>query len=182
MKMVEKAIEFALKAHKGQMRKGTNLPYIIHPMGVMNKLDEMGASQELICAGVLHDTIEDTTTTYEDIKKEFGEKVANLVKNHTDDKSLSWKERKIKALNEIDNMDEDTQMLILADKMDNAIGMLKKKDSPDFWKLFKMSKDTQSWYYHESIKHLAKLLESNNDKVRKAMTMYIEIVNQTFPK
>lgn len=75
---VKKAIEFAKKAHEGQKRK-TGEPYIIHPMAVMRTLMDWGMDEDTIIAGVLHDTVEDTEVTLEDIKREFGESVAFLV-------------------------------------------------------------------------------------------------------
>ena len=70
---VKKAIEFAKKAHEGQKRK-TGEPYIIHPMAVMRTLMDWGMDEDTIIAGVLHDTVEDTEVTLEDIKREFGDK------------------------------------------------------------------------------------------------------------
>ena len=72
------AIEVAKKAHKGQHRK-TGEPYIIHPLAVKKILEEWGMDEDTIIAGVLHDTVEDTDLTLDDIRKEFGESVAFLV-------------------------------------------------------------------------------------------------------
>ena len=75
---VEKAIELAKTAHEGQKRK-TGEPYIVHPMAVMKILEEWGMDEDTIIAGVLHDTVEDTSVKLDDIKQEFGESVAFLV-------------------------------------------------------------------------------------------------------
>ncbi len=75
---VQKAIEAAKKAHEGQLRK-TGEPYIVHPLAVKKILEEWGMDEDTIIAGILHDTVEDTKLTLEDIKKEFGESVAFLV-------------------------------------------------------------------------------------------------------
>ena len=72
------AIEVAKKAHEGQYRK-TGEPYIIHPLAVKKILEEWGMDEDTIIAGVLHDTVEDTDLTLDDIRKEFGESVAFLV-------------------------------------------------------------------------------------------------------
>ena len=72
------AIEVAKKAHEGQLRK-TGEPYIIHPLAVKKILEEWGMDEDTIIAGVLHDTVEDTDLTLDDIRKEFGESVAFLV-------------------------------------------------------------------------------------------------------
>ena len=75
---VEHAIEIAKKAHEGQLRK-TGEPYIIHPLAVKKILEEWGMDEDTIIAGILHDTVEDTNLTLEDIRREFGESVAFLV-------------------------------------------------------------------------------------------------------
>ena len=75
---IKRAIEVATKAHEGQLRK-TGEPYIIHPLAVKKILEECGMDEDTIIAGILHDTVEDTDLTLDDIKKEFGESVAFLV-------------------------------------------------------------------------------------------------------
>ena len=70
--MVQKAIDFATKVHEGQYRKGTDRPYIVHPMEVGKIVSTMTQDEEIISAAILHDTIEDTGVTYEDLKQEFG--------------------------------------------------------------------------------------------------------------
>ncbi len=75
---VEHAIEVAKKAHEGQFRK-TGEPYIIHPLAVKKILEDWGMDEDTIIAGILHDTVEDTSLTLDDIRKDFGESVAFLV-------------------------------------------------------------------------------------------------------
>ena len=72
MDMVEKAIIFAAKAHKNQTRKGTDIPYITHPFAVGMILQKAKCSEEVIAAGILHDTLEDTETTFKDLTEVFG--------------------------------------------------------------------------------------------------------------
>ena len=75
---IRKAVEFATKAHEGQKRKSGE-PYIVHPKAVMETLMEWGMDEDTAIAGVLHDTVDDTEVTLDDVKKEFGESVAFLV-------------------------------------------------------------------------------------------------------
>lgn len=75
---VKKAVEVATKAHEGQLRK-TGEPYIVHPLAVQKILEEWGMDENTIIAGILHDTVEDTDLTLDDVKREFGESVAFLV-------------------------------------------------------------------------------------------------------
>ena len=100
---VSRAIDFATKAHQGQCRKGTNIPYVSHPMGVSRILIDRGCPNKLVICGLLHDTLEDTQVTYEDLKREFGLYVAEIVKNlsHTagDD---SWRGKRSKMIEHLD--------------------------------------------------------------------------------
>ena len=75
---VKKAIEFAKKAHEGQLRK-TGEPYIVHPLAVKKILEEWGMDEDTIIAGLLHDTVEDTSISLDEVRQEFGESVAFLV-------------------------------------------------------------------------------------------------------
>ena len=90
MTIKEKAVEFATAAHAGQMRKLSNQPYILHPLQVAETLEKAGFCEELVVAGLLHDTVEDTDTTLEQIEREFGTKVSSLVAAHTEDKTKTW--------------------------------------------------------------------------------------------
>ena len=92
----QKAKEFAINAHKGQIRKSDpDKPMIIHPISVGNLLEEYGFDDNVISAGYLHDVVEDTDYTIDDIRKEFGDDIANLVMCATEpNKKLSWEERK----------------------------------------------------------------------------------------
>ena len=94
--ITEKAKLFALQAHMGQVRKNEkDKPMIMHPFMVADILKEYDFDDNVISAGYLHDVVEDTPYTIDDIKKEFGDDIADLVMGDTEpDKSLSWKERK----------------------------------------------------------------------------------------
>ena len=93
--MIFKAIGFAVKAHSGQYRKGTKLPYIVHPLGVAKILIEYGCPEQLIVAGILHDAVEDTHVSLHEIKHLFGWDVADLVEAASEpDKSDTWENRK----------------------------------------------------------------------------------------
>ena len=92
--MFEKAIIFAAKAHSGQKRKGTDIPFMIHPLEVASIVAGITPDEEMMCAAVLHDVIEDCRdVTGEDIRREFGDKVADYVLMESEDKSRSWIER-----------------------------------------------------------------------------------------
>ena len=84
MKQLDKAIKFATKAHEGQTRKYTGEPYIVHPLSVMEIVKTVDHTEEMLMAAVLHDTVEDTEVTIQDIDREFGPVVAQLVEELTD--------------------------------------------------------------------------------------------------
>ena len=77
--LLHESIVFVNKAHKGQLRKGTDIDYVSHPMEVMQILTAMRADDNLIIAGVLHETVENTDVTLDDIEEKFGSEVASLV-------------------------------------------------------------------------------------------------------
>jgi (p)ppGpp synthase/HD superfamily hydrolase len=124
---IQKAIRFSTKTHEvyqKQKRKGKDIPYITHPLTVGLILARAGASEEVIIAGILHDTIEDSVEpkkVHRDmIAERFGEKVMALVLSVTEtDKSLSWEERKQKALEHIEIFTHDSVLVKSADVIAN---------------------------------------------------------------
>lgn len=91
MNLIHDAIIFAARKHAGQMRKGTDIPYITHPMEVMQILTENCASENEIAAGILHDVLEDTGTSPLEILEAFGEGILKTVAAESEDKSKPWK-------------------------------------------------------------------------------------------
>ena len=148
---VHEAMLFAEKAHRGQKRKGTDIDYITHPMEVYQILSSMQAGQELLIAGLLHDTVEDTDVDIDDIQLAFGDRVSTLVANHTENKRLSWRERKQRTIDTVKVADRDTRLLIMADKVSNLRSMLSdySRVGEQLWERFNASKEEQSWYNSE---------------------------------
>lgn len=145
------AIEFAAKAHRGQYRKGTKIPYIVHPLAVSRILVEIGAPQSVAVAGVLHDTIEDTGVRLSDVRKKFGPVVARLVAAVSEpDKSDTWENRKKHTIEYLEHK-APTSVLLLscADKLDNIRAIRADYDAigEKLWKRFNRPKDQQQWYY-----------------------------------
>jgi (p)ppGpp synthase/HD superfamily hydrolase len=148
--MIFDAVEYAARAHRDHFRKGTKIPYIIHPISVAKILIEYDCLEEVIIAGLLHDTIEDTAVTLEDIRRSFGEKVASLVKAASEpDKSDTWENRKRHTIEYLKTAPMDVLLLSCADKLDNIRSI--KEDYERFgesvWKRFRRAKDSQEWYY-----------------------------------
>lgn len=175
--IVTKAFLFALRVHGKQTRKDGK-PYISHPFSVANELAKNGANDDLICAGLLHDVIEDGGIGADEIKKEFGDEVLRLVLFDTENKSLSWKERKDETLDALTSCDRKCAMLICADKLSNIRDIREGLDSigEDVWKYFKYGRETQEWLYTEFIEVLSPLSD---------LKMYYELkqtVESVFPK
>ena len=149
--MIDKAMEFATKAHEGQVRKGTKRPYIVHPVEVGDIVASMTKDEEVICAAILHDTIEDCKgITKDTLAEEFSERVASFVAQESEDKTKSWYERKFATICHIRTAPREVQMIGLADKLSNMRDI--DRDYPvvgeELWNRFRMkNKDTIGWYY-----------------------------------
>lgn len=124
---VTKAMFFAAKKHADQRRKGASEePYVNHLAEVADMLAKHtnGENSDLVVAGILHDTLEDTKTTYAELTREFGENIADIVRECTDDKSLPKAERKrLQALN-APHKSDNARMVKMADKISNLNSIL----------------------------------------------------------
>ena len=157
MSIIEEAINFAAKAHDGQNRKSTDIPYISHPFAVGMILQQSKCSDEVIAAGILHDTLEDTSVTSEELSKHFGDKVTKLVKLHPQpDKSLPWKERKQHTINALKSAFIEEIQVITADKLHNlkSIRADIELQGEVVWDRFNRGKRDQHWYYSNIVKAL----------------------------
>ena len=149
--MIDKAIAFATEAHKGQFRKGTTRPFILHPLEVGKIVASMTEDKEVICAAILHDTIEDCEgITEQMICREFSPRVADLVLQESEDKSKTWMERKSATIEHLKVAPKEIQMIGLADKLSNMRDI--DRDYPEcgeeLWKRFRMKdKSIIGWYY-----------------------------------
>nr|WP_317282708.1 HD domain-containing protein [uncultured Sellimonas sp.] len=149
--MIDRAIEFATKAHEGQYRKGTKRPYIVHPVEVGDIVATMTQDEEVVSAAILHDTIEDCEgVTREMLARNFSERVAFLVAQESEDKSKTWHERKGATIERLKTAPRDVQMIGLADKLSNMRDI--DRDYPlvgeELWNRFRMkSKEIIGWYY-----------------------------------
>ncbi|MGB4609175.1 MAG: HD domain-containing protein [Saccharofermentanales bacterium] len=147
--LLNEAIVFAVKCHENQLRKGTLRPYILHPLATMQILAKMNADTNLLIAGLLHDVIEDSQVTIDEIITRFGHDVARLVKNNSEDKSKSWYQRKLKTINDLHGLNRRGKMLVLADKVANLRDMYQDytKGNDGFWERFNAPKEMIAWYY-----------------------------------
>lgn len=125
--LIIKAAAFAADRHRDQKRKDAeSSPYINHPIAVANVLaNEGGVTDPLIlCAALLHDTVEDTETTAEELKEKFGRKIAAIVAEVTDDKSLEKQVRKELQVEHAPHISDEAKLVKLADKICNLRDIL----------------------------------------------------------
>jgi guanosine-3',5'-bis(diphosphate) 3'-pyrophosphohydrolase len=129
-----KALSFAAKKHRGQKRRNKqSYPYINHPIEVVRLLTEVGGiyDADIICGAFLHDTVEDTDATAEEIEKEFGTAVKDYVIELTDDMSLPSKVRKQKQVDAAPHKSNGAKLIKLCDKISNITDII--YDPPVFW-------------------------------------------------
>lgn len=155
--MIEKAMQFAAVKHDGHYRKDSEIPYITHPVGVAMILQKIKAPDEVVAAGILHDTLEDTNTTANELMEHFGEKVLQLVIAASEpDKSLPWEDRKQHTIDSISSMTPDEILVITADKLHNirSIQADLNENGESVWGRFNRGKREQSWYYMSVVREL----------------------------
>lgn len=141
-RLVEKALAFATEAHEGQVRKYTGVPYIVHPIEVMEIVKTVSDDAAMHAAALLHDVVEDTDVTIQDIQREFGEDVAKLVDDLTDVSKPEDGNRKTrKALDRAHSAmaSARAQTIKLADLISNGRDIL--KNDQNFAKVFLKEKD-----------------------------------------
>lgn len=158
MLIKEKAKEFATMAHNGQVRKAEpEKPYIVHPVAVAEILESYGYDDNVVAAGYLHDVVEDTIYTIDDIINQFGDDIANLVYSASEpDKTLSWEERKEHTINEIKNKQLRNKLVVCADKINNIEDLIRilKLKGFEIYKSFKSDYNNQIWYFENVYKSL----------------------------
>ena len=171
MDLVSKAINFAVKAHDGLRRKTSQSPYILHPLEAAVIVGTITSDQNVISAAVLHDVVEDAGVKLEDIKKEFGNRVYELVLAETENKrenlppEETWRVRKEESLQELKNTNDlDVLIVWLGDKLANMRAIYRdfKVEGDGLWQKFNQKdKNEQAWYY-STIVELTKRLSNTS--------------------
>ncbi len=154
---VNRAFLLAMRVHAGQTRKDGK-PYLAHPFSVAIELAKNGADDSLISAGLLHDAIEDGGVLPEELEKQFGKEVLRLVLFDTEDKSLSWKDRKQADLRALAGCDRQCAMLVCADKLSNLRDIKEGLERGEaVFERFKCGREQQEWLYRGCVEALAPL-------------------------
>lgn len=182
---LDKALLFAIKAHSGVERRGKSFPYIVHPMEAVAIVASITPDQELLAAAALHDVVEDTDYTIDDIKREFGERVARLVAAESDlvvegkSESDSWVERKQYAIDRLTKLDRDAKIVSIGDKLSNARAMLSDYEEmgEELWKKFHVSDPKLHKWHYEGLRNSLSELKGTY-----AFEEFSEIVDKLFAK
>lgn len=171
--LIMQAVDFAIQVHRTQPRKGSRMPYLIHPLGVAKILIDNQEPDEVVAAGILHDVIEDckpdAPVTVEDVRLAFGDSVANLVEHATEPNhdSDSWENRKQHTIDYVKNLDDmQAVSLICADKLDNLLSIQEdlKRHGESVWNRFSRPKQDQVWYYTSLAKVFSARMNEAPDK------------------
>ncbi len=159
--LFDRAATFAVEAHRGTERRGKGFPYVIHPMEAASIVASITNDPELLAAAILHDTVEDTDVTIDQIEALFGPRVARLVNTETADKSLSWRERRQRQMDRFAAADRDSLIVAIGDKLSNlrAIANDYRRMGDELWSRFHapQGKVDIEWYYRGLAKALAAL-------------------------
>ncbi|MBQ0093550.1 MAG: bifunctional (p)ppGpp synthetase/guanosine-3',5'-bis(diphosphate) 3'-pyrophosphohydrolase [Bacteroidales bacterium] len=177
--LLDKAIKFAVDAHAGVERRGKGFPYIVHPMEAVAVVATITADQELLAAAALHDTVEDTDVTEEQICALFGPRVANLVHLESDDDmNEEWRSRKKKAIARLAASPIDAKIVAMGDKLSNmrAIARDYRVQGDGLWTIFHApgGKPDHEWHYRELAAAL-KELEGTD-----AYSEFTELIDKVF--
>lgn len=161
MGLLSRAIAFAAAMHDGQVRKGSELPYIVHPIEAAAICATITDDEETIAAAVLHDTVEDTPATIEDLERLFGHRVATIVDGHTENKRVdddpedTWKARKQEALDGlVAAEDPAVRIVVLCDKLSNVRAMQRDyaRIGERLWDRFNQHDPRMhAWYYRSTV-------------------------------
>jgi len=178
--LLDRAILFAVQAHAGTPRRGKGFPYIVHPMEALAIVATMTDDQELLAAAVLHDVVEDTDITLDELRSQFGERVADLVDTESDrfGEGKDWRTRKEESLKRLREASREGKIVAMGDKLSNmrAIARDFTTKGEVFWDLFHIKeKSVHAWRYHALLDALSDLSDTY------AYQEFEFLVNRIFP-
>lgn len=167
--LLDRAIVFAVRAHRNTERRGKGFPYIVHPMEAVEIVATITPDQELLAAAALHDTVEDTDVTVEDIRREFGDRIAELVHSESDQytegvsEEESWHDRKQAAIDRLAAASHDAKIVAMGDKLSNmrAIWRDYQQKGDALWQIFHVKdKASHAWHYRGLAASLSELKDT----------------------
>jgi (p)ppGpp synthase/HD superfamily hydrolase len=158
MNILDQALNFAACAHQTQKRKGSGIPYIVHPVGVMLLLWQAGETDpEVLAAALLHDTVEDTGATLDQLRETFGARIAAIVQGCSEpDKRAGWEARKQHTVAFIKTAPYAVLLVTVADKLHNLRSLMDDHHSQGeaLWTRFKRGRAETEWYYRAIVDSL----------------------------
>lgn len=145
--LIDKAVKIAVEAHWDQKRKD-GPPYIIHPFQVALLLRQHGFSDEVVAAGLVHDVLEDTEYPEQKLREALGDTVYSIVRQVTNDDSLSWVEKKKKYIQSVRDGSVGAKAVATADKIQNLESLLDiaQHEGREVWKRFNAGRDQKLWF------------------------------------
>ena len=181
--VLDRAIIFAVKAHSGTERRGKGYPYVVHPLEAVAIVATMTNDQDLLAAAALHDTVEDTDVTIEQIRAEFGDRVAALVAVESDEMPMdvpeedTWHARKQASIDRIANAGRDAKMVALGDKLSNmrAIARDYAVQGDAIWNLFHVKDPKDHEWRFRALAEAFKELEDTF-----AYLEFVKLIDQVF--
>ncbi len=161
-KRIYKAINRAAELHDGQFRKGAKVPFAVHPFSVAFILQRFTDDEDVIIAGLMHDTLEDVPGyTAEQLKEEFGERVAELVIGVSEPKG-EWQLRKDAYIEKLTTDPRECLLICAADKLHNITSLIEdyKIVGDDLWKNFTVGPELEMEFHEKLVKILKERLDS----------------------
>lgn len=157
--LIDKAARIASEAHEGQ-RRVDGPPYISHPATVALMLAKHGFSDVVVAAALVHDVLEDTKYPAAQLEEELGEEVLKIVRAVSEDKNLSWKERKVAYLKSLREGPEGARAVSVADKIHNLTSLLAihEREGVNTWVIFRQPYEEKLWFEEEMLKLLKEVL------------------------
>lgn len=187
--LLDRAIVFAVQAHHNSERRGKGFPYIVHPMEAVEIVATITPDQELLAAAALHDTIEDTDVTVEQLREAFGDRIANLVHAESDqidgklfdgkNEEETWHARKQAAIDRLAKAPHDAKIVAMGDKLSNmrAIWRDHQTKGDELWNIFHVKdKASHEWHY----RGLAASLKELEDTF--AYQEFVRLIDEVFKK
>lgn len=182
--LLDRAIEFAVRAHHNTERRGKGFPYIVHPLEAVAIVATITPDQELLAAAALHDVVEDTQFTFEDLRREFGDRIARLVELESDkfveglSESDSWRDRKQAAIDRLAAAPRDAKIVAMGDKLSNmrAIARDYSELGDKLWDRFHApgGRADHEWHYRGLAQSLSELAGTH------AFTEFVRLIENVF--
>ena len=183
--LLDRAIEFAVRAHHNTERRGKGFPYIVHPLEAVAIVATITPDQELLAAAALHDVVEDTQFTFEDLRREFGDRIARLVELESDkfveglSESDSWRDRKQAAIDRLAAAPRDAKIVAMGDKLSNmrAIARDYSELGDKLWDRFHApgGRADHEWHYRGLAASLSELSDTF------AYKEFVRLLDEVFP-